>query len=132
MLSCDFHVVLNTISIGIVDGDWLEWSEISGETEEFKIFRAVNELHVVVEFSFSFHLEVLFIVIAIRDVLVTVTVDQVWNLNEGFLWSVSEWSSPVMGWLWIITKSIVTGEFSVLGVMDVIDVVSISISFDLI
>jgi hypothetical protein len=38
----------------------------------------------------------------------------------------------VVVWLWEITISIVTGELTVLGVMDVIDVVSISISFDLI
>jgi hypothetical protein len=78
LLSSDLHVVLNTISIGIVYGDCLEWSEISGETEEFKIFWTVDDLHVVVEFSLLFHLahlEVLFIVVAVGDITVTVTVD---------------------------------------------------------
>jgi hypothetical protein len=76
-----------------------------------------------------FNLEHLFVIVGVGDIVVSITVNQVWNLNEG-LWSVSEWGSPVVGWLWIITISVVTGELTVLGVMDVINVVSINISLD--
>jgi hypothetical protein len=38
----------------------------------------------------------------------------------------------VVGWLWIFTISLVTGELTVSSVVDIIDIVSINVSFDLI
>jgi hypothetical protein len=123
------HVVLNTITISIIDGSWLEWFEFSGKAKELKIFWTVNEMHVVVEFGVN--LEHFLIVVVVGDIVVTVTVDQVWNLNEGF-WSISEWSSPVVGWHWIFTISVMTGELTVVGVVDIINVRSINIGLNLV
>jgi len=46
--------------------------------------------------------------------------------------SLGEWGGPVVGWFWGIIVVIVTSKFTVLSVMDIINVVSINISFDLI
>jgi hypothetical protein len=55
------------------------------------------------------------------------------SLNGGLSnWSISERGSPMMSWFWGIIVVIVTSKFSILGVVDIINVRSINIFFDLV
>jgi hypothetical protein len=55
------------------------------------------------------------------------------SLHSGLsCWSISKWGSPVMRWFWGIIVVIVTSKFSILSVVDIINVRSINIFFDLV
>jgi hypothetical protein len=122
------NVILNTISIDIVDLIWFEWLECSVETEHLDILWTVNDLHVVVKSSFG--LDHLIIRIAVGEIINTVNGIGI-HLHKS-LWSLSEWGSPVMGWFWGIIEIVVTSKFTIDCVVDIINVGSINIFFDLI
>jgi hypothetical protein len=80
----------------------------------------------------SLGLYVFFIIIIVRYIIDSISIDgRSRDLNKRF-WSVSEWSSPVVGWFWVLTISLMSSKFTVLSVMNIINVVSINISFCLI